>query len=328
MTLKIISKTPEIFVNLNRINQIPGPYCMSFGFDLDPLINSIENIGLLNSPFVVKTDNGKFDVVVGFRRILALKCLEWEEVPCRDLSDSGLSSLELFLTSFHDNLPNRRFNDVEKGMILRGLMARTTVKKILEVYMHLLYLPARESTLDVYLRMADLDETITASFVEGKLSLPTIKALLDMDVDSRFETYQWINNLNLNFNQQLQFIEYTLDISIKERRMIPEVFVDSHLVLVMEDQKLNIPQKAKRVLGHLKSRRFPLLTRSESAFQKKIASLGLPEGVTVSCPPFFEGSDYRLQISFKNGETLREKIEILSALKGLEEIGDPWERNS
>jgi hypothetical protein len=203
-----------------------------------------------------------------------------------------------------------------------------SVKEILEVYMQLLHLPARESTLDIYLRMADLDETITTSFVEGKLSLPTIKALLDMDVDSRFEIYQWINNLNLNFNQQLQFIEYTLDISIKERRMMPEVFGDSHLVSVMEDQKLNTPQKAKRVLGHLKSRRFPLLTRSESAFQKKISSLGLPEGVTVSYPPFFEGSDYRLQISFKNGETLCEKIEILSALKGLEEIGDPWEGNS
>jgi hypothetical protein len=324
----MISKTPEIFVNLSLINQAPGPYCMSFGFDLDPLIKSIENIGLLNSPLVVKTDNGKFDVVVGFRRILALKSLDWEGVPCRDLSDSGLSSLELFLTSFHDNLPIRRFNDVEKGMILRGLTARTSVKEILEVYMHLLHLPARESTLDVYLRMADLDETITTSFATGRLSFPTIKALLDMDVDSRFETYQWINNLNLNFNQQLQFIEYTLDISIKEQKMIPEVIREKQFVSVMEDKKLNTPQKAKRVLGHLKSRRFPLLTRSENAFQKKISGLGLPEGVTVSYPPFFEGSGYRLQISFKNGETLREKIEILSDLKGLEEIGDPWEGNS
>ena len=199
MTLKKISKFPEIYVNLNRINLAPGPYCMSFGFDLGPLINAIERIGLLNSPLVVKADNGKFDVVAGFRRILALKCLDWEEIPCRDLSDSGLSSLELFLVNFHDNLPVRRFNDVEKGMILRGLKVRTSIKQILEVYMHLLHLPARESTLDVYLRMADLDETMTTSFTAGRLSFPTIKTLLEMDVDSRFEIYHWINNLNLNF---------------------------------------------------------------------------------------------------------------------------------
>jgi hypothetical protein len=96
----------------------------------------------------------------------------------------------------------------------------------------------------------------------------------------------------------------------------------------MEDRKLNTPQKAKRVLGHLKARRFPLLTLSENAFQKKISNLGLPEGVMIFYPPFFEGPDYRLQISFKNGETLREKIKILSELKGLEKVGDPWEGNS
>ena len=97
---------------------------------------------------------------------------------------------------------------------------------------------------------------------------------------------------------------------------------------IKEDQKLNNPQKAKRTLSYLRSRRFPLLTRSEEAFEKRISGLGLPERVKISHAPFFENPDYRLEILFRDGKVLGETVKNLARINELEGICDPWEEGS
>ena len=58
-------------VNIKDIDDRPGPYCMSFGFDLEPLTESIRRVGLINSPLLVRNGNGELDIVIGYRRIRA-----------------------------------------------------------------------------------------------------------------------------------------------------------------------------------------------------------------------------------------------------------------
>lgn len=323
--MKNLSDVPERLIALSHISEDPGPYCMSFRFDLGPLVRSIENSGLIYPVLVVEGDGGKMDVVVGFRRILALKSLKCEKAPMKDLSDVGLSPLDLLLFNLYDNLSVRSFNDVEKGMILNRLKSHLPEKEILNRYMPLLGLPPREETRRIYEKLEALDPALKASRADEELSLKTIKALLETDPESRSVLFDWIKDLKFNFNQQLLLIENTRDISINENMTIPQVLREKSLTGVREDEKLNTPQKAKRVLAVLRSRRFPLLTRAEEAFEKKVSNLGLPEKVKISHPPFFENPHYRLEILFKNGGMLGETIKQLIRLTDLEGIGDPWE---
>jgi hypothetical protein len=130
--------------------------------------------------------------------------------------------------------------------------------------------------------------------------------------------------LRLNANQQRQFITYTEEISIREEKKISELLKEETILDKLNDSKLNNPQKAKVLINLLRSRRFPLLTRSENLFREKTKGLGLPDGISISHPPFFEDPDYRLEIFFKNGKKLREKIDALGKVKDLESLGDPW----
>lgn len=312
-------------VNLKDIDETPGPYCMSFGFDLQPLISSIKKCGLINRPIVAKCGEGRADIVIGYRRMLALKRLKWKTVPCRVLSDSDISPLRLLLLNLYDNLSVREFNEVEKGMILSRLVSLLPREEIAKDYMPLLGLPARESTLDVFLRIEGLDPPLKESLARGQISFQAIKALIEIDVDSRYALLGWITNLRLNFNQQLQFIEYTSDLSIKEEVEISALLGQRQFLRILEDKKRNNPQKAKLVLELLRSNRLPSLTRSEKAFQKKVSSLALPDGIRISYPPFFEGADYRLEILFKNGKQLKEKVDAMQNASGLETLGDPWQ---
>lgn len=325
MIIRQFTDNIPVLVNAKEIDESPGSFTMSFGFDLKPLIRSIEKFGLINTPYVVRDTKGKWVPVVGFRRILVLKSLQWKKIPCVDLSDLGLSVLDLILLNLHDNLTTRKFNDVEKGMILYRLTPHTIRDEMLNYYMPLLDLPSHEPTLDLFLKLEELDTIIKRSIAEGTVSLKTIKQILDMSYESCMSILTWLNKIKFNFNQQLQFIEYIEDISIKEEKSITQILEEKQLLKLLEDTKLNNPQKTKHVLNLLRSIRFPRLTDSEKTFQKNISRLSLPKDVRIQHPPYFEAPHYRLEILFKNGKELKEKIGFLSNLDHLQMVGDPWE---
>ena len=323
--MKDLSDAPHRLVDLKEISEDPGPYCMSFRFDLNPLIRSIEKWGLLFPPFTAKNESGNMDVVIGFRRILALKSLKWVRAPMIDLSEKNFSALDLLLLNLCDNLAVRSFNDVEKGMILNRLKPHLSEKLLRKEYLPLLGIPARESIYHVYENLEELDNEIKVSLADGTIPFKTVKALQEIDPESRSILFEWIRDLRFNVNQQGFFIETTVDIAIKEGISIPQLMREPPMLKIREDTELNNPQKARRLLAHLRSRRFPLLSHSEKAFEQKICNLGLPDNVKISHPPFFESPDYRLEILFKSGKVLDETIKALAVLKELERIGDPWD---
>jgi ParB-like chromosome segregation protein Spo0J len=322
-----IAKENSIRVGLKEISENPGPFCMSFGFDLRPLIRSIERFGLINSPVVTRDRDGRVEVVAGYRRILALKHLQWEAIPCRDLSYAGFSPLQFLLLNLHDNLATRPFNEVEKGMVLNRLAQHVSKNEIMTDFMPLLDLPCHEPTLALFLGLEELDQSIKESLVDARISFQTAKAFIDMEPESRSTLFNWILGMRLNANQQSQFIAYTTDISIRDQKKISQLLEEKQILGILKSKKLNNPQKAKYLLKILRSRRFPALTRSEKAFQEKTAGLELPDGIRIFHPAFFEEPDYRLEILFKNGQRLREKIHALGKISGIESLGNPWEED-
>ena len=325
MNMMEIARSPLISLDSKAINDDPGPFCMSYGFALDPLIRSIQEFGLINLPIVVRGGEGRVDVVSGYRRILALKNLQIGEIPCRDITDSGLSPLQLLLLNLHENRVTREFNEVEKAMILARLIHHIPREEVIHSYMPLLSFPSRESVLDLFLNMEGQSHTVKRALAKGEVSVKAFEALLEVESDFRSDLIESILNLRLTFNQQLQFIELTVDICIRDGIDIPKMFNQTPFLEIMEDAKLNLPQKTKAILGLLRSIRFPFLTRSEESFRKAVSELGLPDRTRISHPPFFEGPGYRLEVPFKNGRQLKDRINVLNNLDGLEALADPWQ---
>jgi hypothetical protein len=324
MNMVEIAGSPFIMLDSKAIDDDPGPFCMSFGFTLGPLIHSIQKSGLINPPIVVKQGEGRFDVVSGYRRILALKNLHIEKIPCRDITDSDFSSRQVLLLNFYDNFVTRKFNEVEKGMILARLAHYIPRQEIIQSYMPLLSLPSREETLDLFLNIEGQSHSIKEALAHGDLSVKAFETLLKVDYGILTNLVKSILDLKLNFNQQLQFIEIAIDICIRDDITIPELLNQTPFLRIIENERLNLPQKAKAILELLKSIRFPLLTRSEKSFRNAVLQLGLPDGTRIFHPPFFEGAEYRLEVFFKNGRQLKERIKILDNLERIETLGDPW----
>jgi len=327
MGIKEISNIVPTLIQLEEFDEAPGPNCMSFNFDIERLICSIKAVGLINMPLVKRNREGRLDIVTGYRRIIALKAMKYTRIYCRDLSDSGFSEYEMFLISLYDNIAIRRFNYVEKGMILRSLMMYISREDIEKHFIQILDIKNTRE-IDILLEINELNETEKRYIANGDISINTIRLVRGLDNRSRSVILKCISELKLNLNQQLQYIDYITDISIKEDKSIADIMDEHQFLLHLKEKDINTPQKARAILNLLRTRRFPFLSKNEKEFIKKIKRLGLPDGISIRHPPFFEGQDYRLEIVFKDGIELKQKVCALASIEGINNIKDPWREDS
>jgi hypothetical protein len=327
MNVRQVRSHGPISLELDDIAENPGPYTMSYGFDLKPLIRSIEQFGLIYPPYIVNSRVGDLIIVMGYRRIKALKSLGWKKAPFLDLSNSGLSSLQLLLLNLYDNLSTRSFNPIEKGMILKRLTSFLSRHEVYTQYAPLLDISSSKE-MDLFLQ---LDDAFTSEIKEAiafeRISLSTAALLLEMDVQSRAVVFQCLSELNFNMNQQRQFIEYINDISIQDKKTINELIARGPIPKVMENRQLNNPQKIKTIISILRAKRFSRLHQIETAFKKAVTGINLPDQVRIDHPPYFEASNYRIEILFKDGQELKKIIGQLGLNKKLDELPDLCNQN-
>lgn len=324
--LRRFSDQPPAWVTL-RIADLDletGPYCTSFGRPLEPLASSMQRVGLLNPPWVHRGQGEAWDVVCGFQRLRALLKMGEETCVCLELATSHPEPVELLLMGVYDNLNTRGLNEVEKGRVLERLAAYLDETSVLRDGMALLGLPSRASVLSSYRALAGAEAMVQQAVASGLLSMKAFCLLKRWPSPDRMEACDWITKLRMNFNKQYQFIELVDDISIEEQITPQGLLQSDSIQSVLAEEGVNRPQQTVRVLEALRKRRFPKLEAAERAFRKQVSSLALPKGVRVVYPPGFEGSDFRLEVVFRNGSELRERVQTLYHTQGLKVLNAPW----
>lgn len=322
------SGLPEVRAVLEDLDLEGGPFCTSAGPAPEALVASIQRVGVLNPPLVHRDPDGRLDVVTGFRRLRALRDLGRAVCLCRDLSGRLDDPLELLLLGIHDNLATRPWSDGDKALAVIRLAAHEDREALLFDHMPLLGLGRREELLEACLFLEDAEPPVWEALAGGRLSLASVPMLQSWSSKNRLTAVHWIQKLNFNMNKQLQFIDFLHDLSEIEGCSVAEILTSVPARTLLEEAGTNAPQAAARLLEHLRRRRLPTVAAAESAFRRTLSSLALPSGVRVHPPPGFEGRAFHLEIAFRNGRELRERLEGLASLSGLEALGPPWEAGS
>ncbi len=312
-------------VDISDIDLSPDPFCMSFNFDLEPLKASIDRFGVLNPPYLLRNSDTDthFTVVAGYRRLLAVRELGWSDMVCQILPDS-FPPFKALLLNLHDNLVQRKMNEIEKAMVVQRLTRFVKHEQIITQFMPMLDIPANRQKLRLFLGLEDLEEPIKVSIAVERLSLRVAGLMMSLGTEDRLKINELFTTLKWSFNQQWEAIQWIMEIASREGRSIKEVMKDREVTEILHDSRMSNPQKLKDIVKVLKRRRFPSLMKAETEFRKGISALPLPKGVKISPPPFFEGIDYRVEIVFTKGKDLRDRLEKLSHLPGLDKITDFW----
>jgi hypothetical protein len=322
MEKKLLESTP-VKVALSEIDINPGPFCMSFHFSVEQLKASIEEFGVLNPPYLMKDSESHYTIVAGYRRLLAVRELGWSDIVSQVLPD-GFPPFKALLLNLYDNLIQRKMNEIEKAMVLQRLTRFVKHEQIITQFMPMLDIPANRQTLRLFLGLEELEEPIRHSIAVERLSLRVAGLMMSLGTEDRLKINELFTALKWSFNQQWEAIQWIMDIASREGRSIEEVINDREVTEILHDSRMSNPQKLKDIVKVLKRRRFPSLVRAETEFIKGISALPLPERVKIIPPPSFEGINYRLEIVFTKGKELRDRLEKLSHLPGLDKITDFW----
>ena len=285
------------------------PYLMSFAFDLATLKASIASVGLINPPILREGERGDMEVVTGYRRIRAAHELGIQEIQCMVVSCHAMNANHALLVAFYDNLATRSFNVIEKGLALEHLSRFHTAAEIVETYMPLMGLAKRKEVYEQYLRIQRrLTDSVKWALAKGKIQLKTAEILLEADEENIDIIYSYGKQLNLNANQWHQFVDMTVDLMKIEGVSARDLFDELGISSVIDQDIKNVPQQVNTVLDILRSRRYPKVTSTQKLLRRKFAAIEMPPGARIIPPPNLEGTEYKLEVLFKEGSSLRANL--------------------
>jgi len=319
---------PIVFVAMEKLAEGQPSFAITFPLNPDSLIESIKTVGIINPPVVrQKSNTDGFDIILGLRRITAFKALGHATIPCRVIPEKDLSDLDSIMLNLHDNLTMRILNPIEKGMALALLLRHVSRQDILADYMQLLGLPRHEPALNLHLSIAnELSEDIKLGIAAERISMQAASEMLSMDPDTRETVYHLITYLRLNVNYQIQFIELLIDISKRDSITIPELTRNRDLSSLINDSDLSRPQKTRKVMEFLRDIRNPRLAQAEKVFRKALSSINLTDGDTIVAPSFYESPYRELRLRFRTRKELKEKLQKISDMEGIDDLIEPWKK--
>ncbi|MBA7613096.1 Nucleoid occlusion protein [subsurface metagenome] len=131
------------------------------------LVRSIATKGLLH-PLVVTPEDGSYRILAGHRRLIAVRGLGWQDVPCHVMDLDGRKAEDI---TIEENLVREDVNDLDLGYFLRHICDREGVSQrdVGARYGH------SGAWANRYIRLTKLDddtqEAIQEGVLEGRVAL-------------------------------------------------------------------------------------------------------------------------------------------------------------
>ncbi|MBA7474250.1 Nucleoid occlusion protein [subsurface metagenome] len=125
------------------------------------LVRSIATKGLFH-PLTVTPEDGKYRILAGHRRLIAVRGLGWKDVPCSIMDLDGRKAEDI---TVEENLVREDVNDLDLGYFLKHICDREglTQRQVAERYGH------SGAWANRYIRLTKLDDDTQVALQEGVL---------------------------------------------------------------------------------------------------------------------------------------------------------------
>jgi ParB-like chromosome segregation protein Spo0J len=295
-------------VSLIEIALDDRKFSVTYRPEMHALQRSVAHVGVL-TPLHLRqpADQTPLQVVCGSKRLLACQQTGHTSVPALVYSAAELAEPQAFLLALHDNLGCRVLNAVEKARILWRLRQDFHVQPatLIQEFCPLLDLPPRAETLQAYCSLATLEDALQAAVVEGTLPLETALWLGAHAAEDLQALLQLFTSLKVGSNRAREFAAYIDEICQRDACSPATLLQDLGVPALLTDPQLTGPQKLDSMRRVLRQARFPQLSTYEQRFQAAARRLRLPPQVTLRPPPYFEGQQYQVTLSFGQRQELR-----------------------
>ena len=309
----------EIF--LSQVEFDPHPYFPVPGEDLTRLQESLAAVGLLSLPRLRSGEGGRWQVVTGWKRLMAAARLGWEKIPALVLSPETPQA-QLLLLYLHDNAFSRAFNPLEQARLAARLLAHWDREILVAKALPLMGLPSAPVYLDRLLAVAGLEAAWQELVAREHLALTAAARVAAWESGDRRAAFPFLADLPWSRSKQEEFLSAVEILARRQGVEAADILVEEELQDILQDAGLNPQERAETVRSRLNERVSPRFCAAKQAFRAGLDRLGLRRHprLRLKEPPAFEGPDFELTLKFKDTSELRELLQELSRLAQLPEF--------
>jgi ParB-like chromosome segregation protein Spo0J len=320
-------ETESRSIQLDQIDWNDTSCLITYGPLPHKLLLSIQTVGLIAPPLLQGKENGLFRIVCGSHRLAACKKIGLDSPSCQVLP-SFLEHQRCLRLAIYDNVAQRTFNPVEKSLVLAKMANYLEEAQLIEEFMPILDLEPSATLLDRYLGLHDLEEMILDSLATGRLNERIGFALAKQKQEDRLAFLRLFEEIPFSVSVQKELVEIVEDISRRENLTPEQILSSKEVTTLRQAHKSPARQRAQEIRKYLRDRCNPRLTARRERFARETRDLGLPFGVRLVPPPYFEGPAWILQCTFERAEELASRLRHMAQLAEKPELQTIMERAS
>ena len=314
-------------IHLDNIDWNDTSCQITYGRLPPKLLLSIQTVGLIEPPLLQGKENGLYRIVCGSRRLTACKTIGLDPGTCRMLPRS-VDPQRCLTLAIYDNVAQRTLNPVEKSLVLAKMADYLEEPRLINEFMPLLDLEPSITLFNRYLGLHDLEKAILDSLAVGRLNERIAFALAKVKQEDRFAYLRLFEELPFSVSVQEELLETVEQIARKENLAPEQLLSSGEVSALRQTSKGPARQRAQQIRKHLQDRCNPRLTARRERFSREVRSLGLPAGVRLVPPPYFEGPKWILECTFERADELARRLRHVAELADLADLQSIMESKS
>ena len=265
---------------------------------------------MLRLPVIVYKIEGKCSIIDGCKRIRALREAGERQALC-GVIDSPLNPRQAGLLRIDLNC-GRDLHPHEKLLFIRWLKSHCNHETYYQEAAKLRFSAAERHD---YEELASCNALLVDAVIRGVLDLtvaPEMTHLLNADAQTLITLFSAIP-----FSRQMQreLAEWLPEIAFNREISLPRLFQTERLTAILNNTRLNTPQKAAQIHEMAYEMRFPLYVKTKNSWNTHSRHLN-PDPSHVSFHPgaYFEKNQIEIRIKADNGASLQELMGRLAAI--------------
>jgi len=279
---------------------------------IDDLLDSIKNVGLINSPVLIKKKS-KYTIICGFRRIAACQILGLLNIEAK-FPGSNANELDCIKFAITDNSFQRPLNLIEQSKSLFMLSGFFKDITSLANAASSLGLPRNPSLIKKIINIYHLPLPIQNGILSNIISLSMAVELGRFEKDAGITFAKIFNDLKLGLNKQRELITLINEISLRENIPAMKVVQESNVQKILNSEELDRTKKTERLRFYLKKRRYPSIAQAEQDFESLVKELKLKKGMKLIPPKNFEGNTFVIKLYFNDLKNLQDHSDALKKI--------------
>ncbi len=298
------------YIPISNLNVADDSYRITFSPDLGELKRSIKSVGIIQPINVRHTPEGTYQIVTGYKRVIAMQELERQSIPALVHEPGDLSPTQAFLWNLHDNATSRSLNLIEKGIAIRKLVQFYSMPEedIVKTFLPLMGEDASFKILHQLISLDSLTEPMKKHVIAANTALSSACRIAEFSPSTQQALMQVLVKIQPSTNKLNELLSLLREISARDAITVEEILNRYQLLQVVADPNASSVDKVTALRQALRGIRLPQLSERQKRLAELIQGLELPETARIVADPYFESRNMKLECQFSHPEELNSLI--------------------